>query len=165
MKKNGFIATSLIYSFFLIFVTLFLTIIADYLQNKVLLNTIESSIKNDINDSLGIQDFKVGDILFFTNDILQCIGNTNSVNLENCGFDSTAKYYIKDIEYKVEDETEISGKDLLYIGKYKNNGEIDETYTDKIIYFNNIRLKKQADTNTDINNEGITIAEVLKYEK
>ena len=40
MKKNGFIATSLIYSFFLIFITLFLTIIADYLQDKVLLRFI-----------------------------------------------------------------------------------------------------------------------------
>lgn len=59
-KKNGFIATSLIYSFFLVFITLFLTIIADYLQNKVLLNTIESDIKQEINSSLGIQDFEIG---------------------------------------------------------------------------------------------------------
>lgn len=65
MKKNGFIATSLIYSFFLIFITLFLTIIADYLQNKVLLNTIEKGIKDEINSSMGIRDFEVGDIIVF----------------------------------------------------------------------------------------------------
>ena len=53
MNNKGFIATSLIYSFFLIFITLFLTIIADYLQNKVLLNTIEKGIKEDINNSNG----------------------------------------------------------------------------------------------------------------
>ena len=47
MNKKGFIATSLIYSFFLIFITLFLTIIADYLQNKVLLNTIEKGKKKN----------------------------------------------------------------------------------------------------------------------
>ncbi len=64
-KKNGFIATSLIYSFFLVFITLFLTIIADYLQNKVLLNTIESDIKEDINKKKGIKDFLVGDLITF----------------------------------------------------------------------------------------------------
>lgn len=63
-KKNGFIATSLIYSFFLIFITLFLTIIADFLQNKVLLNTIENDIKEEINNSKYITDFIDGsDIL------------------------------------------------------------------------------------------------------
>ena len=64
-KKNGFIATSLIYSFFLVFITLFLTIIADYLQNKVLLNTIESDIKEDINKKKGIKDFLIGDVITF----------------------------------------------------------------------------------------------------
>lgn len=63
MKKNGFIATSLIYSFFLIFITLFLSVIADYLQNKVLLDTIEKGIKDDINTTMGIKDFEVGDMV------------------------------------------------------------------------------------------------------
>lgn len=67
MNKNGFIATSLIYSFFLIFVTLFLTIIADYLQDKVLLNTIEKGIKDEINNTMSIEDFEVGDMVFFDN--------------------------------------------------------------------------------------------------
>ena len=67
MKKNGFIATSLIYSFFLIFITLFLTIIADYLQDKVLLNTIEKGIKDDLNSTMGINDFEVGDVVNFDN--------------------------------------------------------------------------------------------------
>lgn len=63
MNNKGFIATSLIYSFFLIFITLFLTIIADYLQNKVLLNTIENGIKDNINNTKSIEDFDVGDII------------------------------------------------------------------------------------------------------
>lgn len=62
-EKNGFIATSLIYSFFLVFITLFLAIIADYLQDKVLLNTIESEIKTNINTTMSIYDFKVGDFI------------------------------------------------------------------------------------------------------
>lgn len=65
MNNKGFIATSLIYSFFLIFITLFLTIIADYLQNKVLLTTIEDGIKDTINSTKTIEDFDIGDILDF----------------------------------------------------------------------------------------------------
>lgn len=68
MNKNGFIATSLIYSFFLIFVTLFLAIIADYLQNKVLLNTIEKGIKDELNSTMSIEDFEVGDMISFDDD-------------------------------------------------------------------------------------------------
>ena len=68
MNKNGFIATSLIYSFFLIFITLFLTIIADYLQDKVLLNTIEKGIKDELNSTMSIEDFEVGDMISFDND-------------------------------------------------------------------------------------------------
>ena len=71
MNKNGFIATSLIYSFFLIFITLFLTIIADYLQDKVLLSTIEKGIKDEINSTMGITDFEVGDMVSFVDDCSQ----------------------------------------------------------------------------------------------
>lgn len=69
MNKKGFIATSLIYSFFLVFVTLFLVIIADYLQNKVLLNTIEKGIKDELNTSIGILDLEVGQIFTFDRDL------------------------------------------------------------------------------------------------
>ncbi len=70
-NKNGFIATSILYSFFLIFVTLFLAIIADYLQDKVLLNSIEESIKNDINTTIGVNNggsrFMPGQVLNIEN--------------------------------------------------------------------------------------------------
>lgn len=100
MNNKGFIATSLIYSFFLIFVTLFLTIIADYLQNKVLLNTIEKGIKEDINNSMGIQDFEVGDKLYF-------VENVNGFN---------GLYYICSITYKVD----ATRKDELYLSSNEN---------------------------------------------
>lgn len=96
MNNKGFIATSLIYSFFLIFITLFLTIIADYLQNKVLLNTIEKGIKEDINSTIGIQDFEVGDKLYF---------NVGVSGIEE------GLYYICSISYKVD----TTGKDELYL--------------------------------------------------
>lgn len=105
MNNKGFIATSLIYSFFLIFVTLFLGIIADYLQDKVLLNTIEKGIKEDLNSSMGIQDFEVGDVLSFIGDI----GLTNATGI--CK--------ITDIKYKSS-----NGKDLIIC---EDGKEIDIT--------------------------------------
>jgi len=48
MKKNGFIATSLLYTFFLAFITLFIGMITIYLQNRVYLNKLEDSSKNAI---------------------------------------------------------------------------------------------------------------------
>ena len=47
-KTNGFIATSLLYSFFLIFVTLFIAMVNVYLQNRVYLTKFEDSSKNSI---------------------------------------------------------------------------------------------------------------------
>ena len=90
MNKKGFIATSLIYSFFLIFITLFLTIIADYLQNKVLLNTIEKGIKEDLNYGLGCSDFENDDEIFFQGD------NFGSIFSENVDTKGTKPYYVCD---------------------------------------------------------------------
>lgn len=47
-KQNGFIATSLLYTFFLAFITLFIGMITIYLQNRVYLNKLEDSSKNAI---------------------------------------------------------------------------------------------------------------------
>lgn len=105
MNNKGFIATSLIYSFFLIFVTLFLGIIADYLQDKVLLNTIEKGIKEDLNSTMGIQDFEVGDELIFN----------DGISLTN----ATGICKITDIKYKSS-----NGKDLIIC---EDGKEIDIT--------------------------------------
>lgn len=48
MKKNGFIATSLIYSFFLIFCALLVSYVSIYLHNKNLLGKITDEIKTDL---------------------------------------------------------------------------------------------------------------------
>ena len=47
-KQNGFIATSLLYTFFLAFIGLFMGMIAIYLQNRVYLIKLEDSSKNAI---------------------------------------------------------------------------------------------------------------------
>ncbi len=124
MNNKGFIATSLIYSFFLIFITLFLTIIADYLQNKVLLNTIEKGIKDDINSTMGIQDFEVGSFIGIT---VSC-DNVNGAEL----------YVISKIDYN-------NNKIILYsldksdsvaniILNDIDTGYMNPTYYNKILY-------------------------------
>jgi len=79
LKKNGFIATSLIYTFFLIFITLFLTIIGDYLQNKILLDTTEESIKANLHTKLNVSSLNVGDIIQFVSDCDNLSSEMNNI--------------------------------------------------------------------------------------
>ena len=66
-KKNGFISTSIIYSFFLVFVTLFLALILNYMHNQLLLNKINDAAKNDINKikNARISNLNIGDYVLF----------------------------------------------------------------------------------------------------
>lgn len=169
MKKNGFIATSLIYSFFLIFITLFLTIIADYLQQKVLLNEIEKGIKDNINDSMGIRDFEVGDILsqssLISGDddiwiVARVEVDNNTLNGDNSSL-YLYSYELKTTVNESEDQKiltlDLVTEDLQLGGVYNN------TYLNKLIYFfdgenfnlSNSEIKK--DTNCISLNEELNI--------
>ena len=66
-KKNGFISTSIIYSFFLVFVTLFLALILNYMHNQILLNKINEAAKNDIDKikNARISNLNIGDYVIF----------------------------------------------------------------------------------------------------
>lgn len=67
MKKNGFIATSILYSFFLVFISLFVALVSTYLHNRILLSKInESAIETlmEINNTK-ISDLEVGDYIKF----------------------------------------------------------------------------------------------------
>lgn len=56
MRKNGFIATSLIYSFFLVFCALLVGYVSLYLHNKNLLDNISNEIKDDLLSQKKISD-------------------------------------------------------------------------------------------------------------
>ena len=58
MPKNnqGFIAISLIYSFFVLFIILILGILSNYSKNRILLTNITNEIKADLNKSLTINE-------------------------------------------------------------------------------------------------------------
>lgn len=128
MNNKGFIATSLIYSFFLIFITLFLTIIADYLQNKVLLNTIEKGIKEDINNSMGIQDFEVGSFIGTT-------GSCDNVNNAELYVISKVDYNNnKIILYSLDNTDSNANANTNDILKDIDTGYMNATYYNKILY-------------------------------
>ncbi|MBR1413193.1 MAG: hypothetical protein IJ574_00790 [Bacilli bacterium] len=49
MKKKGFIATSLIYSFFLVFVAILVSIMANYTSTRVQLNRLKQDAKEELD--------------------------------------------------------------------------------------------------------------------
>lgn len=131
MNNKGFIATSLIYSFFLIFITLFLTIIADYLQNKVLLNTIEKGIKDDINSTMGIQDFEVGSFIGLSTEKDNCVNfDLYVISRINYGEGDDNFLILYSLSNKEPDDStadKITLKDL-------DTGYMNATYYNKILY-------------------------------
>ena len=61
MNKKGFIATSLLYSFFLLFCAIILSFVGNLGHNTVLLNKAIDKINEDIHTTKYIYNVKVGD--------------------------------------------------------------------------------------------------------
>ncbi len=83
-KKNGFIAISLIYSFFLVFLLTLVTIMVNYVHNRILLNDVKVVIQDKLN---GLSEFypvtvenktyQVNDTISYANDnwkVIQDLG-------------------------------------------------------------------------------------------
>lgn len=49
MKRDGFIATSLIYSFFLVFIAIIAALLGNFIANKTILDRFNSEVMNDLN--------------------------------------------------------------------------------------------------------------------
>ena len=59
MKKNGFMVTSLIYSFFLVFLLLMATLLAKDASNRILLKAIKDDIRSGLEQDDGFVVDKV----------------------------------------------------------------------------------------------------------
>lgn len=68
MKKNGFIATSLIYSFFLIFCALLLCYVGIYMHNKLLIDNISDEIKTDLSSKKTVFGIPIGSYVYLNMD-------------------------------------------------------------------------------------------------
>lgn len=54
MNKKGFVSTTIVYSFFLVFLLILLYIVSDLVNNRILINAMKDEIKNEISeDNLG----------------------------------------------------------------------------------------------------------------
>ena len=70
MKKNGFIATSLLYAFFLVFISLFIVLLLNFMHNKLLVQKIDDNAKKTLSsiNNLQLTDLNVGDYVKFKNE-------------------------------------------------------------------------------------------------
>ncbi len=50
-KKNGFISVSVVYSFFLVFLTMLIFLVSNFIDNRTLLNSLKKQAKEDIADT------------------------------------------------------------------------------------------------------------------
>ena len=72
MKKNGFMATSLIYSFFLVFLLLMISLLAKDVSNRILLKAMKDEIRSDFEEDKGFvidklksDTYNVGSVVSF----------------------------------------------------------------------------------------------------
>ena len=68
MKKNGFIATSILYAFFLVFITLFIGLVTAYAHNKASVLRINEKVKEELKGirNRTLVDVEVGDSIKFS---------------------------------------------------------------------------------------------------
>ena len=58
MKRNGFVSTALIYTFFIIFLTLMVYLLSSYANKRILLNSYKEDIKKSfINENIDVTLF------------------------------------------------------------------------------------------------------------
>ena len=146
-KKNGFISTSVIYSFFLIFITLFLALILNYMHSRMLLNKINESARNDINKikNARIANLNVGDFVLF--------------KLKDEAHDE-----INETVYILANKYEESGNNIYEF--YSNTGTINPTFNSgnefiSINKFNNMKDTTKnhfmySDTNANLSIQLLT---------
>lgn len=79
-NKKGFIATSLIYSFFLVFLMLMVTILTSSVSNRVLVGRIKDDIRSEIDgqesfvtSTLEIKSYEIGEVVNFANEDWQVV--------------------------------------------------------------------------------------------
>ncbi len=67
MKKNGFIATSILYAFFLVFITLFIGLVTAYAHNKAAVLRINEKVREELKGirTKTLADMNIGDFIRF----------------------------------------------------------------------------------------------------
>lgn len=83
MRNNkGFIAISLIYSFFLVFLIVLLSVVANYAHNRILLNDVKVTIKEKLNDLSEFNPIYLENKTYTLNEVVR-YANDNWIVLSN----------------------------------------------------------------------------------
>lgn len=83
MNNKGFIATSLVYAFFLVFVAVVATVLATYTHNRILISNVNGGVQEDLNQSIGSKYITIKNILKnsdFEEDSYWTFGNTYNLD-------------------------------------------------------------------------------------
>ena len=106
--KNGFIATSVLYAFLIAFLTLFLAFMANYIQNKQLVNRIEGMAREELEKygNTRISDLKIGDFVVFDTINDEGDGKTNEVKFSS-PIDPSTKWIFYHLDEKVDDSYDL----------------------------------------------------------
>ena len=99
MKKNGFVSTTLIYTFFILFLALMIFLLGSYSHNRHILNSYKTDIKVSLLENSG-QDIKVYFMVY--NEVTEGYDLKKSVpnkdeyalveNMSNCNNGSTITF-------------------------------------------------------------------------
>lgn len=125
MKKNGFIATSILYSFFLVFISLFVLLIVSYVQNQNIVNKTNENVRNNLKklDEMSVQKLQPGDRVRFQMNpnvyidekVIWTVGYTDdtkiylfSDNKINQSYDSTDGTHSISIQYFLANKANIA---------------------------------------------------------
>ncbi len=143
-RKDGFVATSLIYSFFLAFLAIFAALLANYISNKTILDRFNGDTLDDLNNrtfSLNIYatNANIDSGFAFTNLLAEATFETLLYwNNEGGNFSQITNYDGKQFAIKKETNSSTSSIDQeVYI--------LDNTK-----YYYSVRCKNMADDETNI---------------
>ncbi len=174
MNNKGFIATSLIYSFFLVFVAVISTIIATYAHNRILINNINDGIVDDLNTSIANKYISLENILknsdFETNDAWSIEGNASFTTNESEDFKISYRGFeslkINTGNSAIKQTVNLEGK--YYYARYYlfRNGTITgysnlalwDANTNKIVADFNLNYK-----NSDINSNWVMYSNIANF--
>lgn len=102
MKKNGFIATSVLYTFFLIFLSLFAALMANYMHNKLLIEKINNESREKIirMNNFRLTDIKLGDRIRFdsNNTLIDKDSIWTLSKIENISESDVTLYFLSDLK-------------------------------------------------------------------
>ncbi len=97
MKRNGFVSTALIYTFFIIFLTLMVYLLSSYANKRILLNSYKEDIKKSfINENIDVTLFYMvwnnETLTYEINNTMPTLGYIYNGDLSNCNNGSIINY-------------------------------------------------------------------------